>query len=254
MALNLTLGFGNPSSGTPFPGTVKALGDLIAQYLLINGGADFIALNFGPDTPGVDDRDKPWFKTTEPGVPIGWYSWNGTAWAQMPTTIKSGTTASRPTADEGTLYFDTDIDVLLIFERGAWRTVSGSPGDVKFVRRATLAEALTANPGWIEDEYARGRVIGAAGTGTGLTPRNYEDLVGTEEHALVIGEIPEHDHSLPWAAFSGQHQNGTQAAGIYPIVTNAGSTDVADEPATGTGGLAHNNMQPTTFYWCLIKA
>lgn len=253
MSLDLTLEFGTPSSGTEFPGTVKTLGDLLAQYLVVTGAEDFIPVNFGPDTPGEDFRAYPWFKTDETGAPVGWFSWNGTAWEQMPTTVLSGNTAGRPAGVTGLFYLDTDINCLLVYERGAWRTASGSPGDVKFVRAATIGAAITNNPGWVEDEAVRGRVIGGAGEGVGLTERAYEDEVGTETHTLDDDEVPEHEHDLPWAAFGGQHQNGTQEAGIYPIVTGSGSTDVSTTPDTGTGGLAHNNMQPTVFLFCLKK-
>ncbi len=252
MPLSFTITFGNPPAEAEFPGTPKALGDFIAQYLAIAGGEDFMSINFGPDTPAVDDRDKPWFKTDEDGVPLGWFSWDGLAWSQQPDTVKSGPTAQRPTGVQGLKYFDTDINTLLIYERSAWRTASGSPGDVKFVKAATIEDALEANPGWIQDPDSLGRVIGAAGDGTGLTPREYGDEVGAEEHTLNINQIPEHQHSLPWAPYGGQFQNGTQPAGIYPVVTT-GTTLASSNPETGTGGLAHNNMQPTVFYWALVK-
>jgi len=253
MALTLTLAFGNPPSGSEFPGTPKALGDFLAQYLTIGGGEDFIAVNFGATTPSEDDRDKPWFKTAVGGAPLGWFSWDGTAWTKQPETLRRGTTAERPTGSEGLLYFDTTINAALIYERSAWRTLAGTPGDTKFVKAATLSEALTRNPGWIEDEDARGRVIGGAGEGSGLTPRAFGAHIGEEEHTLDITEIPEHQHSVAWAAYTGQFQNGSQPAGVYPVVTGAGSSNVSSNPPTGTGGLSHNNMQPTVFYWALVK-
>jgi hypothetical protein len=253
MPLTLQLVFGEPPGGSEFPGTPKALGDFLAQYFQITGGEDFTSVNFGPDTPTEENRDKPWFKTDEDGKPIGWFSWDGVAWTKQPETVKRGPTSERPEGVEGLLYFDTDINALLIFERAAWRTAAGSPGDVKFVKAATIEDALEKNPGWVEDEDARGRVIGAAGEGAGLTPRDYGAQIGEEEHALDITQIPEHKHSVPWAPYGGQFQNGSQPAGIYPIVTGAGTSLVSSNPESGTGGLSHNNMQPTVFYWALVK-
>jgi len=252
MPLELTLEFGDPPAETEFPGTVKALGDLIAQYLVANGLENLTSINFGPDTPSEDDRDKPWFKTDEDGVPLGWFSWDGTGWTKQPEVVKSGPTANRPDGADGLLYFDTDIKALLIYERAAWRTAAGSPGDVKFVKAATIEAAITANPGWIQDPDSKGRVIGAAGAGTSLTARDYGANAGAETHTLSATEVPEHNHTLPWSQFGGQHQNGSQTAGIYPVVTD-GTTNTSTVPATGTGGLAHNNMQPTIFYWALVK-
>lgn len=253
MPLSLTLTFGEPPVGSEFPGTPKALGDFLAQYLVIAGGEDFQSINFGPTTPTEENRDKPWFKTDNLGKPLGWFSWDGEDWTNQPDLVKAGPTAQRPEGIEGLQYLDTDIDVLLIFERGAWRTASGSPGDIKLVKAETIDEALGNNPGWIQDPDSKGRVFGAAGTGDSLTPRAYGATVGAETHTLSATEVPEHSHSLPWAQFGGQHQNGTQGAGIYPVVTGAGSMNTSTTPATGTGGIAHNNMQPTIFYWALLK-
>ena len=254
MALTLSLTFGDPPSTQEFPGTPKALGDFLAQYFAITGGETFIPVNFGSTEPDADSRGYPWFKTDGSGNPIGWFSWNGSIWKQLNTNVPSGNTASRPAgAAEGDLYLDTDIGVELIFFNGAWITAAGSPGDVKFVKNATLAGALVINPGWIQDPDSLGRVIGAAGSGSGLTPRNYADSLGEEAHTLNIDEIPEHQHSFPWASYSGAFQNGSQPAGILPVVTGFGSTNSSSNPPTGEGGLAHNTMQPTVFYWALLK-
>ena len=40
----------------------------------------------------------------------------------------------------------------------------------------------------------RGRVIGAVGSGSGLTTRSKGDSVGEETHTLTIGEMPAHKH------------------------------------------------------------
>lgn len=113
-----------------------------------------------------------WLKTTQDqteddpshGQPIGWYEFNGTAWVPFVGIVLSGNTANRPTgAAEYQLYYDTDITVLIWWERGQWRTVSGVPGDIKFVSFATLDDALTRNPGWdlygAGNQNLRGRII-----------------------------------------------------------------------------------------------
>jgi microcystin-dependent protein len=40
----------------------------------------------------------------------------------------------------------------------------------------------------------QGRVLGAVGTGAGLTPRSKGDSVGEETHTLIINEMPAHKH------------------------------------------------------------
>lgn len=233
-----------------FPGSVQAYVDLIAQYLAIAGNEGIIGLNFGSATPSADDRDKPWFKTSGSGAPIGLFSWNGTTWQQTPLTVLSGTTAQRPAIPStGTQYFDTDISCALIFERGKWRTLAGVPGDVKFVAKTTLDEAIAQNPGWIEFADGRGRVLGGAGSGPGLTEREYGEKSGEESTVLTTDDLPAHSHGMEWKAYTGQHQNGSQGVGVYPVVTGTGSTNTQN---AGTG-KAHNTMQPTLFLWCLIK-
>ena len=237
-------------AGTEFPGSVQDYVLLIAQYISVAGNEGIIGLNFGSATPSTDGRDKPWFKTSGSGAPIGLFSWNGTTWAQTPLTVLSGTTAQRPASPNvGTQYFDTDVACSLIFERGKWRTLHGSPGDVKFVAKTTLALALTQNPGWSEFADGRGRVLGGAGSGPGLTERLYNDKVGEETVILATDELPAHAHAMEWKAYSGQHQNGSQGVGVYPVVTGTGNTNTQ---TVGTG-KAHTNMQPTLFLWCLIK-
>lgn len=124
-----------------------------------------------------------WLKTTKDqtetdpsiGNPVGWYVFNGTGWVPYNSIVLSGTTATRPAAPvEFQQYYDTDISVLIWWERSAWRTVSGVPGDIKQVGFETLAEALTQNPGWIlfgaNNQAFRGRAISQATKDSGASP------------------------------------------------------------------------------------
>lgn len=125
-----------------------------------------------------------------------------------------------------------------------------------------------------------GRVLGAIGSGSGLTPRTLGDSVGTETHTLTIAEMPAHKHGSVdvtgntdgngLTTINGAHNHGgstgetgsapeseTTAAGLYtgPVVAGSGvhshtiSTDgnhIHTMGSTG-GGAEHNNMQPTLF-------
>lgn len=97
----------------------------------------------------------------------------------------------------------------------------------------------------------RGRAPVGIGTGTGggATAWTLGEQTGEETHLLVLTETPAHTHSFAWAQYSGQHQNGTQPAGVYPVVTGTGSTS----SASAGGGLAHNNLQPSLGINFIVK-
>lgn len=131
----------------------------------------------------VDIVPPVWLKTTQDqnattgsfGDAIGWHEWNGTAWVPFNSVARSGTTLQRPTnAVELQQYFDTDISTLIHFERAQWRTVAGSPGDVKQVLFETLDEALLFSPGWdvvgAANQAFRGRHLVQATKDSGASP------------------------------------------------------------------------------------
>lgn len=125
-----------------------------------------------------------WLRTTSDptdqnasaGDPIGWYVFNGTEWVPYVSIVLSGPTASRPANPiEYQQYYDTDISVLIWWERNLWRTVSGVPNDIKFVASQVLTEALVKNPGWAvfgeNNQSYRGRTIMQAAKDSGPTPQ-----------------------------------------------------------------------------------
>jgi len=132
--------------------------------------------------PGIDPPL--WLRTTQDptdvnptayGDPIGWLEWNGTAWVPFNSIPRNGPTASRPTnPSDYQQYFDTTINSLLHWERGQWRTVSGTPGDVKQVLFETLELAITYNPGWevvgASNQAFRGRHLVQATKDSGASP------------------------------------------------------------------------------------
>lgn len=90
-----------------------------------------------------------WLRLSGSGVPLGWYVWNGSQWVPFAGITTSGTTANRPSDPiDFQQYYDSDISCLIWWERNAWRTVDGTPGDVKMVTGTVLQEVLTRNPGW----------------------------------------------------------------------------------------------------------
>lgn len=239
--------------GFEFPGTFQELLDAIAMYMAIVGLEDFSGLNYGDVEPGPDERDRPWFKTDASGNPIGWFSWDGSAWTPVPSVMANGDTASRPApAILGQTYLDTDIDVALVFNGAIWVTQSGSPGDVKSVKAATLAAALLKNPGWSHDSDSEGMVIAGASDGSGVYA--YGTEVGADEVTIDLANLP--NDSIPFqanvGAFAGQHQNGSQAAGVYPIVTGAAST-MSTGPLNPGTQVPLDIRQKTVYLFFLVK-
>lgn len=164
-----------------------------------------------PGTPGEDDP-LIWVRTAQDRI-AGIYGWTGTEWRASSNITNSGPTASRPTQPvDLENFFDTDINVLIRFERGAWRTSAGSPGDVKQVTHTILTEALRHNPGWDvlgkDDESQRGRFIGMAAkdpgtnpvsaftTSSGISAKAAGEQAGSETVVLTSGQIEQHTHEI----------------------------------------------------------
>lgn len=190
----------NPSTGRYEPINIE---DSVTRVYVVSDAE--------PAAPGEGDPSI-WLRTSNSRV-IAWYFWSGAEWRPGGNVPPSGPTASRPgNPKELEQFFDTDIASLLHWERGQWRTVSGTPGDVKFVTTAALSDALTANPGWIylgENTLDwRGRVLGVATKDPGATPvtayptsagissRAQADAVGEETHTLKSDEIEQHSHVI----------------------------------------------------------
>lgn len=237
---------------------------------------------------------------------IGWYFFDGTAWRPSSMIVNSGDTASRPVSPvDLERYYDTDIATEIWWERGAWRTTSGVPGDIKFVSYPTLTAAIAANPGWQEigesNVDLRGRVLvsanadGASGptnlpVGSGITSRAAGDLYGEETHVLTSAEHEQHTHLIGHATLLNSDNNGqffrvdSADTLVIPVpeppngfqINGDGATngtisgsigtgpagtqmitsvqlDQAAAPAYTAAAVAHNNLQPSAAFWCLVK-
>lgn len=234
-------------SGTEWPGTPQLGLNLFCQYAEITGLEELGGVNYGPTTPDAADRDKPWFKTDGSYNPIGWFSWNGSAWTQILFSAPYGTTANRPSSPTtGQFYLDTTINALLIYERSAWRLADGCPpGSIKFFKSTTLAEALTANPGWVQDTESDERVQAAA---TGATGKNCGDTAGADTVTLTIDELPAVtiDLGLQNDTNGGDH-NDSGSDSFVRVGTGLTASFAG-------GGDPHENRQKTIYRWCLIKS
>jgi hypothetical protein len=247
--LNLSLAAGTVPYGTQLPGTAQALINFVAAYGLINGQAGFNGLNYGATTPPPEAQNLPWFKTDQYGNPIGFFAWNGVAWATIPTAIANGAFAQAPpNPTTGTVYYATDIGCTIIYSSQGWTTLAGTVGDVKEVITTDLPTALNNNPGWAQHTASTGLVIAAAGPATSITTgQSPGTVIGEENHTLTINEMPSHTHTVA------DNQTGASATGN--VQNPAGILSDHSGTSTGAtgGGAAHNTIQPTMYLYRLVK-
>jgi len=172
----------------------------------------FIVSETEPDQPVAASDPRIWLRTVNNRV-IGWYFSDGNVWRPGGNVDPSGPTTARPTSPvDLEKFFDTDINVLIHWERGAWRTVSGSPGDVKFVTTPALLEALTVNPGWTylgdTNQSWSAAILGVAAIDPGASPVSsfpvdtgrtqwaQGAVTGTETHILSDAQMVQHSHLI----------------------------------------------------------
>lgn len=137
---------------------------------------------------------------------------------------------------------------------GGWLNCDGStPLIATFPALAALLGTTFGGNGsttfGLPDFRGRAPVGIGTGTGGGATAWTIGEQIGEETHLLSVGEMPAHTHSYAWAQYSGQHQNGTQPAGIFPVVTGVGNTS----STSAGGGAVHNNLQPSLGINFVIK-
>lgn len=170
--------------------------------------------NFGPDTPGPDDQDKPWLKTDSSYVPDRWYVYSSGAWISRhpvaPGTIAiyDGLEANIPTFDGG--------------EAGVVTATTGPMWEKYAVLDAKFPIGIGTTP--------NGTVIGVGTTG------------GTDEHTLTRAELP----AVQIDTLSVLRTN-VQDGGDAKVVVHEGPTGsfITDTPLPTEelgDGDPHNNM------------
>jgi hypothetical protein len=197
---------------------------------------------------------------------VRWNAWIGDAWRPL---TNRGTTAQRPTDPvEYEHYEDTTIGAEIVFYSGEWHTVSGVPGDIKFVAFTTLADALAANPGWTEiGQYyslasVRGRVFVPAHKDPGVSPvamfdpavgitaRAVNDKYGEEAHILTAAETVNapHQHLVGRRKDAGSNDLQLQfidSRSFSSALTGTGKFEVLGEgvgAGTAAGNLANGDL------------
>lgn len=247
-----------PGGNECYPQTPQGLLDLYADYLSVEFDDTYSLFVKGPGPIAIEDQDKIWFETNEDGGPISIRSFDENLGDWIIFFPAHGTTAERPASpDDYQMFFDTSINTMLIYERSAWRTADGSPGDVKFVTAADLATALTNNPGWIEYTAMRGRSPMGAGTGVGLTARTYNTEYGAETATLTIDNLPSGELGpISIEKCSDINGNGTVNNGVMMGDTGSSKTLTAMPNSTvdiDGGDTPFEILGPRLALWCLIK-
>lgn len=183
------------------------------RYVPLDISASFTAAFWEQASTPPSSNPNVWLRTTQDpsdtdpsrGNPIGWYQFNGANWVPFNSIPLSGPTSSRPTNPiDYQQYFDTSINTLIHWERNLWRTVHGTPGDVKLVANSVLADALTANPGWTlfgaSNQNLRGRYFSQATansdgsnpvtTNAGVAQRRAFETYGETDGVKIDGASP----------------------------------------------------------------
>lgn len=175
-------------------------------------------IHVGPTEPA--DKDQLWLYINA-GVPDKLYKWADGVWvAKHP--LPPGTSMVMPSTI-------TEFSQLQTYDGGE---ASGSPP--------------YAGPMWVPDEDFYNRFVVGKGT-TGLPSGlmlNVNDVGGEEKHALLLPEIPFHDHAYR------KFGNDGNSSGSGGQVVAHGADDTARTGGTGGDGtaanatVAHQNMPP----------
>jgi hypothetical protein len=237
-------------------------------YVWDEGTNRYVPLDISPSMKVVtisesapSDGTKPLWLEIKGTRFIRWHTWISGAWRPL---TSRGTTAQRPSDPvDYERYFDTDIGTEIIYYGAAWHTVSGVPGDVKYVVHTTLTAALAANPGWQElgqylsSDNARGRALvpahkDAGGSpvtnfspAAGITSRAARDTFGSETHVLTAAETVKapHQHLLGVRKDSGSNDIYAQLIASKTFTSAITGADKLEILGDGSGnGLTSGNL------------
>jgi microcystin-dependent protein len=133
-----------------------------------------------------------------------------------------------------------------------WNNISNTYAPVTGGRGASAAADFAANKP-MTLPLALGRAMCQSGAGAGLTAYAIGQTAGENTHALLITETPPHTHTYSAVAGGAAIPNGT---GLGNTTENTGSTGGAgSSPSGGSGAavVAHNNVQPSTFFNFMVR-
>jgi hypothetical protein len=115
---------------------------------------------------------------------LGFYKFYGGVWMSVSSVGVNYGTVRPDSPNNYDIFFDVSIQTMLIYERDAWRTLAGSPGDIKFVKGTVLEDVLVQNPGWKEETSLRGHYL--AGADQSITGYHAGDDMGVTTTSIVL--------------------------------------------------------------------
>jgi|DEB0MinimDraft_10_1074344.scaffolds.fasta_scaffold46798_2 hypothetical protein len=262
----LSLKEGSTPPSTDAPTALDELLTQIRQYTEVATNSDdpdsdkVRSILVQPTEPTGANANDLWVQVhATSGRPLALKAYTGSEWRPVNVT-NSGDSNSRPgDAVAGETYFDTDINVMLMYTGSAWVTQDGSPGDIKFVYLdnslytggAGYTEAVRLNPGWEAFSAVKGHSLVA------VDDTDAEDFGGTEKykaagytfgtktHPLTEDELAAHTHTVPVESQVGK-AGSTGGDAFY----NASAT--TETGSTGSGD-AHENRPPSYTAFCIRK-
>lgn len=152
------------------------------------------------------------------------------------------------------LFFNTDINAMLIYYSGLWHTLDGVPGDVKYASAGSLAQALTNNPGWTQNAAAVARVLISAGDGSSQSLNVYTNgqQGGAQGNLLTQGMLPA--SMLLTGIGPSQFGGYNGGAGYVPLTADPANVTNTVTVTNATSGTPVPSLPPFVAYWCLIKS
>lgn len=128
-----------------------------------------------------------------------------------------------------------------------WNNVSDTYAPVTGGRGVSSVADFTANKALTLTRQL-GRVLAAAGQGSGLANYTLGEFLGAETHVLSIAEMPAHTH--PGSLIGSSTDTN---AGAFVQRSNVDNANLSVTVASQGGGAAHNIIQPTVFTNVYIK-
>jgi len=250
MRVLLRIGFTNTGAATlamdgilPAPIKNQAGDDISGGELIAGSRAEFIydgvnwVLLYTPGAGAWTTGDaKLTFKTV---ADLGWILCDD---GSIGNATSGATTRAHADTEELFTLFYTNISALVV-QDSAGATVT---------RGASAAADYTANRRLVIPAVL-GRSIAGAGAGAGLTARALGSNAGAETATLTVGNLPYHDHSLPYGD-AGINLGGLSGAGnIYVVQSNGTNHSTYTGGPTGATNTPLNILDPTIYMNVMVK-
>lgn len=235
-----------PSNTTNFNWIKPTVGgddDVWGDYLDTNlDSQDTLIRNFmnnfiSSSAPATAQAGTTWLdNTTNPYV---WKMYDGTDWITLGTlnaTTNSFVAPAVPSNYVGDMKFSCQGS-----NHGGWLLCNGQSLSTTTYSGlfALIGYAFGGSGANFLAPDLRGRVPGAIGTGSGLSPRTLGQTVGAETHTLTKAQLPDPITDTSATIFA---ESGSAVECLYD------NTSYGDGTVTNQGGnQPHNNMQPTLF-------